>query len=401
MLLNKYREKVKKFVPKVLLKEKTMLWVLLIVSLLISIQRLTLGPWGYNNYLIYSTSFSHLCNDLNLYNYYWGEYIDLYLYSPTFALLMTPFVVFPMWFQVILWCCLSAICIFYAIKLLSFDNGSKRVFICWYILIEYITSVQNTQVTAIMVSFIIFSFVFFERGNLFKAAFFIVLATFIKIFAIAAAILFLMYPGKLKFIAYMLFWGILFFLAPLLVISYDLFLFQYHTWFNVTMSVHQSEEIGNHPNVSNALSLMGLLKAWFNVTLPAIYIQLAGTVLLCAPFLRVKYYSNYNFRLLMLASILIWSMVFNHVAESASYLIAIIGVAIWYVTDKKDILSNILIVAVFILSILSPTSLFPSYIRQHYIIPYVLKALPCIIVWFLLQYRLLSGKFNTEGALQG
>ncbi len=394
MLLNKAEENIKKFIPKILLEEKGMIWVLLTTALLIGLQKVIQGPDYYNNYIIFKTSFFHLYNDQNLYRNYWDEYNDLYLYSPTFALLMIPLVFLPLWLQVILWCCLNVFSVYIAIKLLPFDSAKKRVVVYWFILIELITALQNVQVSPMVASFIILAFVFFERGNLFKAAFFIVLATFIKIYAIAAVILFLMYPRKLKFAGYMTFWCIIFLLAPLLIVSFNQLLFLYHSWFNLTIGIHQSEETGINPNIAIPLSVMGWLKTWFHLNPPAVYVQLAGTALMCLPFARIKYYKNLDFKLFILASILIWAMIFNHIAESASYIVAILGVGIWYVTEKKSVPVNVLLVTVFIFSILSPTSIFPKYLREHYVIPYVLKAVPCIIVWFVIQYRLLFNKFD-------
>jgi hypothetical protein len=243
-----------------------------------------------------------------------------------------------------------------------------------------------------VVAFIVLAFCSFEKGKISKAAFFIILAAFIKIYALAALILFLLYPKKIQFILYSLLWSLIFIVAPLCLITVDQLLFQYHNWYALTISVHTSEETGINPNIKNPLSVMGLLKSWFGMNLPSVYIQLAGTILMCLPLIKVTCYKNVNFRFLLLSSILIWSMIFNHIAESASYIVAIIGVAIWYSVDKKSTLSKALILATFIFSILSPTFLFPTYLREHIVQPYVLKALPCIVIWFIIQYRLLNTK---------
>ena len=42
---------------------------------------------------------------------------------------------------------------------------------CWFILNEYITSIQNMQMAPMVASFIILSFCFFEKGKLFNASF--------------------------------------------------------------------------------------------------------------------------------------------------------------------------------------------------------------------------------------
>ena len=399
MELIKVREKIIKAAPNFLKEEKGILWLLLTAALVVGLQKLLQGPATYNSYIIFKSSFFHLYYDQNLYGGYPDEYFDEYLYSPTFALLMAPLVYLPLWLQVILWCCLNAVCVYAAIKLFPFDDGRKRIAICLFILLEFITSIQNMQVAPMIGAFIILAFIFFERGNLFKAAFFIILASFIKIYAIISVVLFLMYPKRLKFIAYILFWGIVFVLAPLLIVSPNVLTFQYHSWYNTTMLIHQSEDTGINPNVVLPVSFMSWFKVWFHVTLPSLYVQIIGTILLLLPLFRTRCFKNREFRMLILPSILIWAIIFNHIAESASYIVAILGVGIWYAAVKKDKLSMFFLITIFILSVLSPTSLFPKCLRDHYIVPYVLKAFPCILLWFNIQYRLLFSKFNTASEL--
>jgi hypothetical protein len=40
-----------------------------------------------------------------------------------------------------------------------------------------------------------------------------------------------------------------------------------------------------------------------------------------------------------------------------------------------------MMILLFVLTILSPTDLFPRYLRNEFVVPYSLKALPCVIVY--------------------
>jgi hypothetical protein len=315
------------------------------------------------------------------------------LYSPTFALLMAPLAYLPIWMELLLWSGLNGLTVYFAVKLLPFDDEKKRVWLVFIILLELITSMQNVQTSPMVGAFIILAFVFFERKNVFAAAFFILLACCIKIYAIAAVSLFFMYPQRLKFIGSMIFWTTIFAVAPLLVVSFKQLAFLYESWYHQILSIHQSEQTGIDPNIRLPLSVMSWLKTWFNFSPPAIYVQLTGTAIFCIPFLRYKSFQNINFRLFLLSSLLIWALIFNHIAESASYVVAVLGVAIWFVTEDKNKFTRALMIFAFIFTILSATDLFPRYIREHYVIPYVLKAVPCILIWMAIQYRLLSKKF--------
>jgi hypothetical protein len=64
------------------------------------------------------------------------------------------------------------------------------------------------------------------------------------------------------------------------------------------------------------------------------------------------------------------------------------GVAIWYLTQVPTRLNNVLLFSAVVLTVLSPTDLFPRSLREELIVPYVLKAVPCMLIWCKLTYEL-------------
>ena len=48
-----------------------------------------------------------------------------------------------------------------------------------------------------------------------------------------------------------------------------------------------------------------------------------------------------------------------------------------------------------VLTMLSPSDIFPAYVRNNYFIPYVIKVLPCILIWFKIQGELIFIKEST------
>lgn len=341
-----------------------------------------------NNFIIFKNSFFHLIQHHSLYGAYDAEQYDLYKYSPTFALLFAPFAVLPTYVGAVLWAICNATLLFVAVSKLQIE-GSKKTFVWWFMLIELITSIQNSQVNPIIAALFIFTFVAFERKQIFWAAFLIVLSAYIKVYGVLGASLFLLYPDKLKFMLYGIFWGIVLFFAPMVMLSFDELLNQYKGWQQTIANDHQTRAV----DVSVMRFVMGVGNIEFNDKL-RLGIQLAGIIAFCVKYLRTSFYHEFNFRFLFLASIMIWSIVFNHLAESATYIIAIAGIALWYTTETKNRWSLGLLIACFVLSSLSPTDIFPRAIREHYIVPYALKALPCFIVWVLIEYKLLTGKFE-------
>jgi hypothetical protein len=94
---------------------------------------------------------------------------------------------------------------------------------------------------------------------------------------------------------------------------------------------------------------------------------------------------------LLLSSVLIFTVIFSSGSESPTYIIAFLGVAIWFVIQEKPISRTTIFLLIFaiILTSLSPSDLIPKYVRENYIRPYALKALPCVLIWFRIVYEII------------
>ena len=139
-------------------------------------------------------------------------------------------------------------------------------------------------------------------------------------------------------------------------------------------------------------SLLGLVRKISGIaSYSDLCLIVPGIILFCAPYLRFGQYRNLAFRYAFLASTLMFVVLFSTGSESSTYIIAILGVAIWYWTApwERNRWDIALMVFAFILTSMSPSDLFPAYIRKNYVQPYALKALPCVLVWFKLIYEML------------
>ena len=379
---------------KPLLKDPLfIIFVVVLIIIVITAQSLLLGKktfsddglqyTHYNNYVIFKQSFFHLIQSKDLYLLYPSEQWDLFKYSPTFALLMAPFAILPDFAGLSAWNLLNGLLLIYALLKLPFSSTQKNLFLTGFVLIEMITSLQNTQSNPLIAGLIVFAFLFLEKKNILLASLCIVLSIYIKIFGVVALSLFMFYPGKIKAAIYTVGWMLFFAVLPLLVIPFSQLNFLYKSWLGLLRDDHDA---------SLGFSVMGWLKSWFDITVSKNIIVLAGAVLFCLPLFKYRLYNNLIFKLFFLSSILIWIVIFNHKAESATFIIAITGVAIWYFSQTKNVLNSILLILVFLFTVLSPTDIFPSSIKNNYVTPYVLKAVPCILVWFKLMYDMLLFK---------
>ena len=344
-----------------------------------SVHRYILGPEHYGNYLIFKNSFYHLLSGKDLYAFYPELHIDLFKYSPTFAALFSPFTFLPDYIGLVGWNLLNAMALFFAIKAIDVDS-TKKVYVLWFILIELITSMQNYQSNALTSSLIIFVFIFLERKNYLFAGVCVAFGFFIKLFGALGALFWFIYSGKPRFFISACISMIVLLALPLVFVSPCQLIDIYKKWFNM-LSADSSHEL-NH-------SVMSIMKNWFGLNVNKMYTQIVGMILLVIPLIKWNLFSEKYFRLLFLSSILIWTVIFNHKAESATYIIAVVGCAIWFFNFGKSILDNSLLILLFVLTILSPTDLFPKDIRDNFIVPYSLKALPCIFIWIKIQYELL------------
>lgn len=339
----------------------------------------------YNNYVIFKESVAHLFNHTNLYTHYLTEHFDLYKYSPTFALLFSPFYILPDIIGLFVWNLLNAFVLLYALYKLPGFAKKRQSMMLLFVLIELMTAMQNEQSNGLIAGLLILSFTQLERGKYLWGTLSIVSTVFIKLFGIVAFAILLFYPKKWKLALYSLGWTILLTILPGFFVGFEQLGIQYSNWLALLQNDH---------SVSYGFSVMGWLHSWFGLEINKIAILAIGVVLFCLPLFKYRHYSHYAFRIQILASILLWIVIFNHKAESPTFIIAASGVALWYYTQKKTIANFILIILAFIFTILSPTDIFPHYVRHNIFVPYAVKAVPCILIWVKLIYDLMANKYT-------
>lgn len=339
----------------------------------------------YNNYIIFKQSHFHLVEGTDLYKSYPEEQWDLFKYSPAFAAVFGIFAYFPDYIGMTLWNLLNTLILLYSIFLLPGLSKKSQALILLTIFIELITSLQNTQSNALLAGLIILAFVNLEKENYGLGTLLIALSVFIKLFGIVAVILFVFYPRKVKLAGYFILWSVLLFFLPIMFTGISGFSQLYENWFDLISNDHTS---------SYGLSVMGWIHAWFKIEIDKLVTMALGAVLLCLSLLRINRYKDYGFRILTVASLLIWVIIFNHKSESPTFIIAITGISIWFYVQPLNKINLVLMVLAFIFISLSPTDIFPAFVRKNFIIPYVLKVVPAIFIWGKIVYELGFGEIK-------
>jgi hypothetical protein len=343
----------------------------------------------YNNYLIFKYSSHHLIQQKDLYQAYFDECWDYFKYSPAFALFFSAFAALPDWLGLTLWNLLNALVFFFALWQFPFADYRKKLLALAFTLIELTTSTHSVQSNGLIAGLLLFSFLLFEKKNFFIGTFLIALSVYIKLFGVIAFILIILYPERWKASIYAVFWLLVLAFIPLVVVPFHQLELLYQSWFHLLANDHA---------ISEGFSVMSTIHNWFHYEADKTLIVLIGIILLLLPLLKFRFYSDALFRELMLASVMIWVVIFNHRAESPTFIIAVAGIAVWFFSKPKaSVIDLVLLMLAFLLTVLSPTDIFPGSLRENYIIPYSLKALPCILIWFKILYELLAWKANVNG----
>jgi hypothetical protein len=350
----------------------------------------------YNNYIIFRQAFAHLVHGQDLYVLYLPEHWDYFRYSPSFAAAFGAFAWMPDLPGLLLWNTLNASVLFLALATLAvrpFEDDRLTTAVGWFVAIEMMTALQNAQSNTLIAGLLILAFNALERKQLAAAALAVVVAAFIKPFALAAFSLFLFYDGKARSIGWAALWSAIIVALPLLAISPAQLIALYASWWRL-LSMDFADSAG--------LSVMGWLASWFNLHPSKALVDVAGIALFCWPLaLALKSPERSRdavYRLLTLCNVLVWVVIFNHKAESSTYIIAMCGVAIWFFSQERSRLRLVLVTLAFLFTSLSPTDVFPRAVSASLFVPYTIKAVPCILIWAQMTFELVTGSYRSRSA---
>ena len=339
-----------------------------------------------NNFLIFKYVFWHAWQQTSLYAPYPAEYWDTNHYGPFFSLVIAPFAVIPHPLGLIFWHVLMALALYCTIRKLPMRQG-KQIFIYWFCAHELLTALFMSQFNIIVAAIIVASFYCVEKEKDILAACFIMIGTFVKLYGIVGLAFFFFSKHKAKFVLSLIGWSVIFFVLPMLISSPEYVIDQYKEWYASLTSKNMENMFSGGQNIS----LLGLVRKISRVaTYSDLWLIVPGILAFCYPYLRIKQYGNIAFRYAFLASVLLFVVLFSTGSESSTYIIALLGAAIWYVTApwKRSKWDVALMVFAFVLTSMSPSDLFPAFIRKNIVQPYALKALPCVLIWVKLIYEM-------------
>ena len=371
--------------------KRTLLWLWTLLPIIATVFKLHRN----NNYLIFRGVFWHTVNQTSLYGAYPNEYFDVNHYGPLFALVVAPFAVMPVWLGMLFWNVVLSLCLYVAISR-SQLKYKQQIFIYWFCAETLLTSLFMQQFNIAIAAIIIASYFLIERERDFWAAFLIVLGTFVKLYGVVGLAFFFFSKHKGRFVLSLLLWAVVLFVAPMLISNADYVIGQYHEWY-VTLLEKNGE---NLQSIAQNISLLGMVRRITgNLLYSDLWIIAPALVLFFIPYFRFSQYRNAMFRQTYLASVLLFVVLFSTGSESSSYIIAISGACIWYLSApwQRNRWDVVFMVLVLMISGFGSSDLYPRCIRHDLIQVYSLKALPCALVWLKLCYEMMFKNYASAG----
>ena len=368
--------------------------IYLLASVVTAWSKYIRGEEAYNNYLIFKNVFWHTWEQRNLYLEYPELYFDSNHYGIFFSLLIAPFAILPDALGGILWNLANAGLLVYAFSKLPFSS-EKKAWLGWLCLQEYLTAALSFQFNVGLVALIILSAVYIYERKEVQSAMAILVGLFVKIYGIVGLSSFFFVKNKKRFIGSLILGTFLFLVLPMFISSVEFGVQSYVDWYQSLAEKNMSNQVLYN---RQDFSLMGIIRRVLgNPNISNFIFLVPGILVFGLPYLRFKQYQYLPFQMMILASTLLFLVLFSSGSESPTYIIAVIGVMIWFLIKSNRSKWDIgLLIFVMILTCFGSSDLFPRYIKQEYIVKYSLKALPCSLVWFKVIYELITSDFEKD-----
>ncbi|MCG2791973.1 MAG: DUF2029 domain-containing protein [Weeksellaceae bacterium] len=368
--------------------------IYIIVAAITAYTKYKRGTGGYNNYLIFKGVFYNTLQERNIFLQYPDLFFDSNHYGVFFSLLIAPFALLPDAFGAVLWNVASTLVFLFAIYKLPFSDA-KKSFFGWLCLQEFITAATYFQFNMILTGLLMLSAIYIYQRKEARSAFAILIGTFVKVYGIVGLSGFFFIKNKTRFIISLLTIAILFFVLPMFISSPQFGVQSYADWYHSLTE----KNLSNQSLTSRQdYSLMGVVRRVLGkADISNLLFLVPGFALFMLPYFRIKQYQFLPFQLMILASTLLFIVLFSSSSESPTYIIAVSGVAIWFLMQQKISKIDIgLLVFVMIFTCFAFSDLFPKAIKEDVFIKYSTKAIPCILIWFRVMYELLTKDFEQD-----
>jgi hypothetical protein len=271
-------------------------------------------------YTVYVSGSRHWWADQPLHARY-PEFVDIYRYSPTFAVVFTPFSLLPDWLGAGLWGVLNIAVTLFALRLLvrKILPGAwpprREAWFLGLTALGSMSGIWSGQINSLLLALIIFAAVAIKHNRWWTASFLLALPVFIKIWPMAVVLLLIAcWPRQLS-------WRFIIFAAalallPFLTRPFNVVVGQYQEWYFSLIKQDQSR----WPGFRDAWTI------WENISRPVSQhgykvLQLASAfiVLLWCLYQRRRIASTGRLLMAIISIWVSWQLLFGPGAEQLTY----------------------------------------------------------------------------------
>lgn len=343
---------------------------------------------SYNNFQIFSHGSLDFWAGINPYSDWshlsiMGKPLDLFLYGPLFSILFTPFALIPGWIGVFCWNIFTYSMYFASVFTLPDQfSFARKKFIFFFPVLLLFATLLSVQFNPLVASLFLFSFTLLEKKQGFWAVLLILLSGFIKVYGIFQLAMLFFYPRFWRNVLYAVLIGIVFLFLPLIKIPLSELVTYYQSWV-VTVSDHS--EAMRFFSIYRPVSLvfkfiepyMGFIS--LGVFLVIFYLTLRKLKLFKDSFL---------YRAQFLGIIMSWAILFGLSSEKHTYVIAVTGYAIWYLSVTPVKIDKILLWMNFVLLGILPIDILCPWVISNFVLAKLhLGTIVFAITWGRMVYK--------------
>jgi hypothetical protein len=356
---------------------------------------------SYNNFQIFSYGSIDFWKGINPYSDWnhlsiLGRPLDRFLYAPLFSILFTPFAILPRTIGVFCWNIFTYTLYYFSVFTLPdrFSFVKKRFFFFFSALLLFST-LLSVQFNPVIAAIFLFSFTLLEKRQGFWAVLLICLSGFTKLYGIFQIIMLFFYPRFWRNALYALLISIIFFFLPVIRVPINELLNYYHSWIVV---------IANHLETFQRYSIFRPLFLFHDSIGPFTGVISFGVLFLILLFTLIKlrlFKESFLHRSQFLGILMGWIILFSTGSERHTYVIAVVGYAIWYSCSNPTRLDKVLLwINLLLLGILPVDLICPWVISNFVLAKLNLGVIVFSVTWGIMVYKTFTSRFTPQNLTQ-
>jgi hypothetical protein len=357
---------------------------------------------SYNNFQIFSHGSLDFWTGTNPYSDWshlsvLGKQLDVFLYGPLFSIVFTPFALLPGSIGVVCWNLFTYTLFFFSVFTLPEKfNSEKKRFIFFFPVLLLFSTLLSVQFNPVVASLFLFSYTLLEKKHGFWAVLLIMLSGFIKVYGIFQLAMLLFYPRFWRNVLSAFLIGVIMLLLPLVKINANELVAYYQSWITA-VTVHS--DASRFYSIYRPVCLFAQSIEPFMgfISLGVLFIIFSLTLL------KLKLFrESFLYRAQFLGILMSWAILFGLSSERHTYVIAVVGYAIWYLSVTPTKLDRILLWVNFILLGVLPVDLLCPWIISNFILAKLnLGVIIFAFTWFLMVYKTYSSLFRFKSITSG